>query len=187
MPTENSTNAEELLSEDHEVLGELLHDLLAALDQRDAPGAFKHLDLFWARLAMHIRGEHLHLFPAILRAFDSVTDKLADKAPTPADAREAIAQLHRDHDFFMHELATAIKIMRDCRTNAGADDTIAIEGVRQMIAAVRDRLELHNQLEEDLVYRWPAKLLDPLEQTALAARIHGELRNLPPRFRGETG
>lgn len=174
---------EELLSEDHEALGELLHALLAALDQRDAPAAFKRLDLFWARLAMHIRGEHLHLFPAILSAFDSVTDKLADKAPTPADAREAIAQLQGDHDFFMHELAAAIKIMRDYRNNYGADGAAAIEGVRQMIAGVRDRLEVHNQLEEDLVYRWPAKLLEPVEQTALAARIHGELRNLPPRFR----
>jgi hypothetical protein len=85
----------------------------------------------------------------------------------------------------MHELAAAIKIMRDCRTNTGDDGTTVIGGVRQMIAAVRDRLELHNRLEEDLVYRWPAKLLGPAEQIALAAQIYGELRNLPPRFRDE--
>ena len=185
MPSEKSQNAEGLLAEDHEALGKLLHDLLAALGQADEAAAFKRLDLFWARLAMHIRGEHLHLFPAILSAFDGDTSELADDPPTVSEAREAIAQLHSDHDFFMHELAAAIKIMRDCRTNAGGNSTAAIESVRQMIATVRDRLEVHNKLEEDMVYRWPAKLMEPAAQTALAAEIRGELRNLPPRFREE--
>ena len=186
MPSsEESKTAEGLLAEDHEALAKLLTALLAALDEGDAVTVFARLDLFWARLAMHIRAEHLHLFPAILRALDGDPGERADKTAAPAEAREAIAQLHRDHDFFMHELAAAIKIMRDCRTKAGDDGATAIETVRQMIAKVRDRLEVHNQLEEDMVYRWPAKLLAPAEQTALAAQIRGEIRNLPPRFREE--
>ena len=74
---------------------------------------------------------------------------------------------------------------RDYRTDGGGDSTSAIERVRQMIAKVRDRLEVHNKLEEDMVYRWPARLLETAEQAALEVRIRGELKNLPPRFRDE--
>ena len=183
--SENSQSAEGLLAEDHEALGKLLNALLAALDQRDAPTAFARLDRFWGRLAMHIRGEHLHLFPAILRALDGDIGKLAGETPTLPEARAAIAQLRRDHDFFMHELAGAVKVMRDCRTTAGADSTSQIESVRQVIATVRDRLEVHNNLEEDMVYRWPARLLKAADQAALEVEIRGELKNLPPRLRDE--
>jgi hypothetical protein len=182
---EKSQSAEGLLAEDHEALDKLLHALLAALDLDDAPTAFLRLDLFWARLAMHIRGEHLHLFPAILRALPSDTGKRGEETPATAETLEAIAQLHRDHDFFMHELAGAIKIMRDHQTTRGVDSKSEIERVRQMVATVRDRLETHNKLEEDLVYRLPAKLLEPEEQTALEVEILGELKNLPRRFRNE--
>jgi hypothetical protein len=185
--SEKSQGAEGLLSEDHEALDKLLSALLAALDQRDAAKAFARLDLFWARLAMHIRGEHVHLFPAILRALHGDTGKRADETPSTAEAREAIARLRRDHDFFMHELARAIKAMRDRRTTARGDSAIKIESVRQTIATLRNRLEAHNKLEEELVYRLPAKLLEPEEQTALAVQIRDELKNLPPRFRDEAG
>ena len=127
------------------------------------------------------------LFPAILRALDGDTGKRVDETPSTAEAREAIAQLRCDHDFFMHELAGAIKVMRDRRTTAGGDSTSKIESVRQMIATLRNRLEAHNKLEEDLVYRLPAKLLEPEEQTALEVQIRDELKNLPPRFRDEAG
>lgn len=188
MPSsEKSPSAEGLLAEDHEALDKLLSGLLAALDKRDAPTAFARLDLFWARLAMHIRGEHLHLFPAILRALDGDTGKRVDETPATAAAREAIAQLRCDHDFFMHELAGAVKVMRDRRTTAGGDSTSKIESVRQMIATLRKRLEAHNKLEEELVYRLPARLLEPEEQTALGLQISDELENLPPRFRDEAG
>jgi Hemerythrin HHE cation binding domain len=185
--SERSQNAEGLLAEDHEALDKLLSALLAALGKGDAATAFARLDLFWARLAMHIRGEHLHLFPAILRALHGDTGESVDETPATAEAREAIAQLRCDHDFFMHELAGAIKIMRDSRTTAGGDSTSKIESVRQMIATLRNRLEAHNKLEEDLVYRLPAKLLEPEERTALEVQIRDELKNLPPRFRHEAG
>ena len=179
MPSsEEPRSAEVLLAEDHEALDKLLSALLAALDRRDAPAAFARLDLFWARLAMHIRAEHLHLFPAILSALQGDTSKRIDEASAATEAREAIAQLRRDHDFFMHELAGAIKVMRDRRTS-----TSKIETVRQMMAELRNRLEAHNKLEENLVYRLPAKLLEPEEQTALELQIGYELKKLPQRFR----
>ena len=188
MPSsEESKTAEGLLAEDHEALAKLLTALLAALDEGDAVTVFARLDLFWARLAMHIRAEHLHLFPAILRALDGDTGECADETAAPAEAREAIAQLHRDHDFFMHELADAIKVMRESRTTAGGDSTSKVESVRQMIVTLSNRLEAHNKLEEDMVYRLPAKLLTPEEQIALEVQILGELKNLPPRFRDEAG
>jgi hypothetical protein len=185
--SEKSQSAEGLLAEDHEALDKLLSALLAALDKLDAPTAFARLDLFWARLTMHIRGEHLHLFPAILRALHRATGERADETPATAEAREAIAQLRGDHDFFMHELAGAIKVMRDRRTTAGGDSTSEIEIARQMIATLCKRLEAHNKLEEDLVYRLPAKLLELEEQTALAVQIRDELKNSPPRFRDQAG
>ena len=184
-PTKNSQSAEGLLARDHEALDKLLNALLAALDKRDAPTAFAHLDLFWARLAMHIRAEHLHLFPAILTALRG--DNFGHvEISTPAEARETIAQLHRDHDFFMHELAVAIKVMRN-EITAGVDVANHIEGVRQVITTVRDRLEVHNKLEEGIVYRLPARLFEPVERVALARQIRGELENLPPRFRADAG
>ena len=186
-PSEKSQRAEGLLAEDHEALDKGLSALLAALDEGDSATAFARLDLFWARLAMHIRAEHLQLFPATLRALHGETGDRVDETPATAEAREAIAQLHRDHDFFMHELAGAVKVMRDHQTTAGVDSTSEIESVRQMIATVRDRLEAHNKLEEELVYRLPAKLLEPEEQSALEAQIREELMNLPPRFRDEAG
>ena len=188
MPSsEKSLSAEGLLAEDHEALDKLLSALLAALDEGDAATAFARLDLFWARLAMHIRAEHVHLFPAILRALEGDTGERGDETRSTAEARETIVQLHRDHDFFMHELAGAIRVMRDHQTTAGVDSTSEIESVRQMIEALRDRLEAHNKLEEDLVYRLPAKLFEPEELTALEVQIRDELKNLPPRFRDEAG
>ena len=183
-PKKNSQSAEGLLASDHEALDKLLNALLAALDKRDAPTAFARLDLFWARLAMHIRAEHLHLFPAILRTLHG--DNFGHVEISTAEARETIAQLHRDHDFFMHELAVAIKVMRN-EITAGVDGMNHIEGVRQVITTVRDRLEVHNKLEEGIVYRLPAKLVEPVERAALARQIRGELKNLPPRFRADAG
>ncbi len=49
---------------------------------------FEKLDIFWARLAMHIRAEHLHLFPVTLKALESKDD------PDYKAAAKAIDQLH---------------------------------------------------------------------------------------------
>ena len=66
---------ESLLEDDHESLGQLLTELDGELAKHNFPRAFELLDLFWARLAIHIRAENLHLFPAkrcSLRAIETV-------------------------------------------------------------------------------------------------------------------
>ncbi|HEX6045334.1 MAG TPA: hemerythrin domain-containing protein, partial [Pyrinomonadaceae bacterium] len=56
------------LADDHEDLHQLLEQLKKALHETDAGVPRGALDLFWARLAVHIRAEHLRLFPAVLSA-----------------------------------------------------------------------------------------------------------------------
>ena len=70
--------------------------------------AFELLDLFWARLAIHIRAENLHLFPALANAPAS---RFTGKGglPTRDEAHNVLLQLRSDHDFFMKELAEMIK------------------------------------------------------------------------------
>lgn len=58
----------ELMERDHELLGDLLQKLEGALERRDVVKSFSLLDLFWARLAVHIRAENVCLFPAIVNA-----------------------------------------------------------------------------------------------------------------------
>ena len=54
------------LSHDHHEVSEILKQLLAALHNKDVGATYSGLDLLWARLAVHIRAEHLHLFPIVL-------------------------------------------------------------------------------------------------------------------------
>src|SRR6185437_4393778 len=87
----------------------------ASVAKGDLDKSFDTLDVFWARLAMHIRAEHLHLFPATIAAVDKLEKRnrtAAGRAPSAQTAREIIAQLRADHDFFMQELAAAITQLR---------------------------------------------------------------------------
>lgn len=177
-----SQSADELLGNDHAALDQLLKELFAALDQAEIPAVFARLDLFWARLAMHIRAENLHLFPAILSRLEKTAPQLKD-LPPPVEALEAIARLQADHDFFMHELAAAIKAVRRLKDIGHSEgDGQTLDEVRASIMAINKRLESHNQIEEQLIYRLPAKVLTPSEQRTLTAGIERELQNLPPRF-----
>ena len=90
-----------VLSDDHREVDLLLADALENLRLGNGLEAFQALDLFWARLAMHIRAEHLHLFPAVLNT-----------SHPDSEVPQTLEALRRDHDFFMHELADAIKAMR---------------------------------------------------------------------------
>lgn len=168
-----SPNVDELLGEDHKALDQLLIALLAALDQGDAVEGFTRLDLFWARLGMHIRAENLHLFPSIIVS-------ATRGGGSPAETLKAVAQLRRDHNFFMKELSVAIEILRASQI-AGAESQV--RKVAEIIRNLSVRLDAHNDLEEQIVYLLPAKLLAHEEQSKLAERIRRELENLPPRFR----
>lgn len=174
------------LSKDHAVLGKLLGEVLDALAAGDLARSHSRLDLFWARLAMHIRAEHLHLFPAILRSAKATSGATTGAVLSQPEIRSAIEQLRSDHDFFMHELGGAMATMREL-VASGDRPSIErdLEPVRARVVAIAERLATHNTLEESHVYLWTKSLLTKDEQQELEALVHRELANLPPRFSGK--
>ncbi len=154
------------LSDDHDAVSEVLQQLLTALDNKNFETSYARLDLLWARLAVHIRAEHLHLFPA-------VTSRLSE-------AQTIVENLRADHDFFMRELARAIGILREHPQN---DEKLATVSVT--VREVEKRLATHNEIEENKIYLWSKTVLTEPEQSELLARINAELENRPPRFSEE--
>lgn len=171
---------EALLEEDHASLGELLTELDAALVRANIVRSFELLDLFWARLAIHIRAENLHLFPALTNAPASLFTG-RDNLPTIEERQTVLACLRSDHDFFMKELALMIKVMRKI---AGSQEAHLeeIKDLRQRLTTIAKRLEAHNLLEEEQAYVWPSLLLDAQTMVDLRRDLRHELENLPPRF-----
>jgi hypothetical protein len=169
-----------LLEHDHESLDEVLTQLDEELAKSNIVRAFELLDFFWARLAVHIRGENLHLFPAIESAPTSLfTGK--DCFPTREEAQSVLARLRADHDFFMKELALVVKSVRE----VVASETLRSEkvvDVKRRVTKIKKRLEAHNQLEEKRAYTWPALLFNENTITELRESLKRELENLPPRF-----
>ena len=161
-----------VLAHDHSEIDTLIGDLLAALEEGDTLKVFPRLDLLWARLAVHIRAEHLCLFPAILGADFTIRSD----GPQYQEVQSAIDQLRLDHEFFMHELGATINIMR--QENASEQ----LRKVHGSIVVIVSRLTKHNQLEENHVYKWVSVLLGEAERAALAAQVKRELENVPPRF-----
>lgn len=155
------------LSDDHDAVNELLKQLLTALDNKEIQTSYARLDLLWARLAVHIRAEHLHLFPAI-------ASKLTEAQPV-------IDKLRTDHDFFMKELARAIGILRELPES----DESKLADVNDAVRQIEKRLATHNEIEENQIYRWATTILTEPEQLELLARINAELENGPPRFSAE--
>jgi hypothetical protein len=172
-----------LLEEDHEEVGKLLEELRAGLRSgTDAETTYGMLDRVWARLAVHIRAEHLCLFPALLRALRAPDDGQHGDIAPHAEAESTVELLRSDHDFFMRELAAAINTLRGLMSHSARHDTEAkMEGVRRAVEAVAARLAEHNALEEERVYSWTKRLM-PGEEAQLAVDIRRELTNLPPRF-----
>jgi iron-sulfur cluster repair protein YtfE (RIC family) len=172
----------DFLTSDHLELDSLLQKLFAAFDDGDVSDVFKKLDFFWARLAMHIRAEHLHLFPAILKAVRK-DERISSSGlmPTLEDVENSIRTLQNDHNFFMVELGETVKQMSDLRKNNPPDKAESLARLREKINVVRERLKTHNELEESQVYYW-AEILSPAEIPALQAKIQREIENLPPRF-----
>jgi hypothetical protein len=82
-------SVESLLEDDHESLSQLVIKLESALKTRNAALSFEFLDLFWARLAVHIRAEHLHLFPTLVNVPPSLlTGK--DGRPSAEEVQQLI-------------------------------------------------------------------------------------------------
>ena len=152
------------LEADHRELDALYADAVEALGSGDAAAALDRVDLFWARLAMHIRAEHLHLFPAISRT--SVTVDVIDR-------------LRNDHNIFMNRLADAIKLLRAASESSQPD----LSQPQEIVFSIGQMLAEHNRIEEETVYLETGDLTGA-EQDELSAAIDKELTNLPPRFSG---
>jgi hypothetical protein len=175
-----NNSIESLLEDDHQSLDRLFAELDEELEKPNLARAFELLDLFWARLAVHIRAENLHLFPTILNASDSrFTGK--DGLPTFEVAKGLLLRLRSDHDFFMKELAQIIKVGREI-VAVQAPSVAEFDELRPRLTVIRTRLEAHNRLEEDQLYKWPGLLFDKSTLADLSQRLHHELENLPPRF-----
>ncbi len=173
---------DERLMQDHAELGDLLGELIATLESNDVARIYSILDLFWARLAIHIRAEHLHLFEAILQALGRKPGGLGDDALPSREAARTIEELREDHNFFMRELSQAVAIIRGLLTDPGTDLAEQLQSVRKRINTVQERLVKHNEIEERGIYIWTRTLLTQAEQSELAALVKRELENTPPRF-----
>jgi ribosomal protein L17 len=170
---------ESLLEADHASLGQLLSELDAELSTPNIARASELLDLFWARLAVHIRAENLHLFPALANAPASLFTGQGS-LPTSEEAHNMLLRLRSDHNFFMAELALSIKAMREV---VGSErSALEVEGLRQRLATITKRLEVHNRLEETQTYVWPSLLFDQQTVGRLFDRLQSELENIPPRI-----
>jgi len=177
-----SPAASDQLIEDHVALDKILKELKAALVRRDVIAGHAKLDLFWARLAVHIRAEHLHLFPAVLRHLESVKGECVS-APDLSAAQSLIARLVADHDYFMVGLARLMKTMRELLKVSETEIINEQVGyVSDMVDEIEQRLIDHNELEEGQVYRWVTTMLRPAHQEDLVRQIIGELEKRPPRF-----
>lgn len=176
------------LSHDHEEVGELFAHLRNALEIGNVRRVHDALDLFWARLAVHIRAEHLHLFPAILQILNDPARRDIKGLPSVCEAEDTISSLRLDHDFFMHELSQAMISVRELltETNRG-DHAERLNTVRARVAAVETRLLNHNRIEENGIYAWTSGLFSDAEERALAISVAGELTKMPPRFRAGAG
>ena len=161
------SSARRRLSDDHQAVSEVLDRLLTALDNRDVETSYSKLDLLWARLAVHIRAEHLHLFPAVIQHLP--------------EAQTIVETLRTDHDFFMRELAAAVGILRQLKNG----DDAALSIVAGTVREVEKRLARHNEIEEDQIYRQASIILTEPEQLELLEHVNAELDNRPRRFSEE--
>jgi hypothetical protein len=176
-----------VLVDDHSEVDILIHDLLAALDESNKARSFEQLDLLWARLAVHIRAEHLHLFPSILGALDQPLDVPPADMPSSEHVREVLERLREDHDFFMVELSKAVNAARVWFLPGNEPTLDQFLEIKHCVLSVSHRLQEHNQMEEDHVYLWPEILIPPAECAGMSVRMKREIDNLPPRFSASNG
>jgi hemerythrin superfamily protein len=173
----------ELMEQDHEALDDLLQSLQSSLDKQEVVTSFELLDLFWARLAVHIRAENVRLFPAILSARPDV---FGTTLPPLTEVQSTLKRLRVDHNFFMDELSRAMKTMRELLARSQSYEqpelTAKLSRIRDRVDAVSNRLRAHNELEEEQVYGWPGLILNGSRLRILEDAIKHEIKNLPRRL-----
>ena len=164
-------NFEHSLKSDHDELDGLLAGIFGLINESDFAGTFLRLDVFWARLAVHIRAEHLHLFPAVCEASRSANpDSQFEELP------DVIAELRGDHEHFMKALAALVKLMRSAKSN----ERDILEEVRENLIPLKNRIVEHNRIEEERIYNVARSSL--LDVETISAAVRKELVNLPPRL-----
>ncbi len=171
-----TTLPEEMLTHDHSEVDALAGQITGLFSSGEPERIYEAIDLFWARLAIHIRAEHLHLFPTLTEA-----SRLLDAAEAAA-IKNRIEELHEDHNFFMREMIGAIKTMRQIVADPDSDELSRLGDVKQRIENVRCRLIVHNEKEESETYPLVDRLLVPDAAGMLRSKMKRELDNLPPRF-----
>lgn len=169
MNTRAERSARSILTADHHQLDGLLENAIEALKTGERDQAMVSVDIFWARLAMHIRAEHLHLFPALEATSAHTHDH--DHIVTILNG------LREDHNFFMRELLVLIKQLRDRAGNALDPDRMT----RSMLR-IQERLALHNEIEETQVYPLAARDPASADHADICERVEFEITNMPPRF-----
>jgi len=163
----------------------MLEQVFDALSRDDRLRIFLTLDHFWARLAMHIRAEHLHLFPILLqKAAESnlleATGDILSRLPY------TISLLRRDHDCFVKEIGKDVNRLREQGREMVEPATVDLGEIQRNLLTVAQRLEVHNELEENEVYPLAQVLLTSEEIAGLTDSIRAELANFPLRFRGHS-
>ncbi len=172
----------EQLIDDHTALDRVLKQLQSALRSRDIEVAHSKLDLFWARLAVHIRAEHLHLFPTVLSSLEkaAVSHESVPTLDGGADGHCATASgsrlFHARVGACNGDHAPTIDVVGAAHAPEG------LNNVENIVLEVEERLVKHNELEEMQVYRWATILLNSEEQAKLANQITTQLHKHPPRF-----
>ena len=146
-----SSKARRLLDDDHVALDELLGHLKSALRAGNVEASHTRLDIFWSRLAVHIRAEHLQIFPAVMDQL-TISSRAQVFAPPLNEARSIIGQLRSDHEFFMHELGRAHKVLRGLLHEGRGIVDHGMNSVRSSMIEIEKRLVIHNELEETKLY-----------------------------------
>lgn len=117
-----NTQIDDLLTHDHSEIDALVDQILDLFSSGEPGLIYEAIDLFWARLAVHIRAEHLHLFPKLTESAGALDKAEAD------DLRSLIGKLHDDHNAFMREMIEAIKTMRRMIAEPDMDGQTASDG-----------------------------------------------------------
>jgi hemerythrin superfamily protein len=149
------------LSNDHSEIDRLFSEAFDTLERGEDP--FNTVDRIWARLAVHIRAEHLHLFPMI---------NTAAERHGKLQTIETLSKLRADHNFFMNHFGLLIKDLR-----AGSS-----ESAKDVLEEISRRLKTHNEIEESQIYPLVDEWMSVADAEALQAKISSELDNAPPRF-----
>ena len=170
---------EDPLKADHKEVDKILDQAFAAVERGDKRQTLANLDYLWARLAMHIRAEHLHLFPVLLqKARDpGLLERLADVVRRLPDE---ISTLRRDHDFFVKEIYKDVNLLRGSEKEKR--ENVDLDEIHRHLMIIAGRLEVHNRLEEIDVYPLAQALLTVKEISELEVSMSRELTKLPPRF-----